>query len=114
MNTEAAITSREKWEKNNPKKSKERKRVWAKKQRLENPDFVRLRDRMNHWKYRERRLTNGKVQWALESGKLIKSLKCEVCDCESFLYGHHDDYSKPLEVRWVCKECHYKIHRRDA
>ena len=41
-------------------------------------------------------------------GKLAQ-MPCEKCggaDSEK----HHDDYSKPLDVRWLCRECHLAEH----
>ena len=38
---------------------------------------------------------------------------CEVCE-EHDAQGHHDDYSKPLEVRWLCRTHHMELHRRAA
>lgn len=42
-------------------------------------------------------------------GKL-KSQPCEKCGTHLRIEKHHDDYSKPLEVRWICRECHLKEH----
>lgn len=53
---------------------------------------------------------HGKVALAVKNGELIKPLNCSVCGEEDFLEGHHTDYSKPLDVIWVCKPCHTKIH----
>jgi hypothetical protein len=45
---------------------------------------------------------------ALKTGKL-KRQPCEVCG-ETKVDGHHEDYSKPLEVRWLCRKHHNEIH----
>lgn len=47
---------------------------------------------------------------ALRDGKLTKS-PCEECGAEK-VEAHHDDYSKPLEVRWLCKKHHMMVHGR--
>lgn len=48
---------------------------------------------------------------ALRDGKVKKSPECEVCSISGDLHGHHEDYSKPLEVLWVCAACHAFIHK---
>lgn len=47
---------------------------------------------------------------AIRDGKLIKS-GCEVCGNPT-VHGHHDDYAKPLAVRWLCDTHHNEWHRR--
>jgi len=36
--------------------------------------------------------------------------KCEECGETRKLHGHHDDYSKPKQVRWLCGRCHAEFH----
>jgi hypothetical protein len=47
---------------------------------------------------------------AVRDGALLKSPECEVCGVTTDTHGHHEDYSKPLEVIWVCTACHALIH----
>lgn len=40
----------------------------------------------------------------LERGKIQRG-KCETCGAED-TQPHHEDYTKPLQVRWFCREHH--------
>jgi hypothetical protein len=47
------------------------------------------------------------VYYAIKTGVLTPA----VCKCGSTkTEAHHEDYSKPLDVDWVCRKCHQKIH----
>jgi ribosomal protein S27AE len=65
--------------------------------------------------YRTRKLKRAKannahqkVYYAIKKGKLTRK-PCEVCGVEE-ADAHHDDYAKPLEVRWLCRSHHTKWH----
>lgn len=46
---------------------------------------------------------------SVRDGK-IKKKPCAVCgSCK--VHAHHDDYSKPLEVIWLCQKHHRDIHK---
>jgi hypothetical protein len=34
---------------------------------------------------------------------------CEVCGETMFIEAHHDDYHKPLQIRWLCREHHARL-----
>ena len=46
------------------------------------------------------------VSKAVKAGVIDKLDACEHCGSEEKLYGHHDDYLKPLDVVWLCGPCH--------
>ena len=50
------------------------------------------------------------VNNAVRDGRIIKPNICEICNCICKPLAHHDDYSKPLKVLWVCPKCHRDIH----
>lgn len=49
---------------------------------------------------------------ALRSGKLQKPDLCEKCMKKKKVEAHHEDYSRPLDVTWLCKKCHLGLHRK--
>lgn len=55
-----------------------------------------------------KRAANIIVGNAIRDGRLIK-LPCEICG-NDLVHGHHDDYSKPLDVRWLCPPHHKQWH----
>lgn len=44
------------------------------------------------------------VARALKSGRLVRQ-PCFYCGAPK-VEAHHDDYSRPLDVRWACFKCH--------
>lgn len=64
---------------------------------------------------RKRAKVYAKLAQALTDGTVIKPHKCEMCSVEEGngikIEAHHKDYLKPLEVMWLCKKCHGKVHQ---
>jgi hypothetical protein len=48
---------------------------------------------------------------AIRDGKLIPASSCSICGSAEKIEGHHDDYTKPLDVRWLCEQCHKAWHK---
>lgn len=48
---------------------------------------------------------------AIKQGELIKG-PCEICGTTNNVNGHHDNYTKPLEIRWLCVRHHMALHAR--
>lgn len=61
---------------------------------------------------RERANARSYANVYLRRGKLERQ-PCEACGAPSEEM-HHDDYSKPLEVRWFCRSCHVEHHYPDS
>jgi hypothetical protein len=41
----------------------------------------------------------------------VGKIKRGICECGKInTYAHHEDYNKPLEVKWMCPSCHKKYH----
>lgn len=49
------------------------------------------------------------VARALKKGSLVRE-KCCMCGTDENIHAHHDDYSKPLDVMWLCPVHHKSRH----
>jgi hypothetical protein len=68
---------------------------------------------VNKWRAQNqvKRRAHTKVGNALRAGILVKPDACTICgDKTRVIHGHHHDYSKPLDVLWVCPPCHRGLH----
>ena len=63
-------------------------------------------DPVNRMKEKARSIVNVRVR----SKEIIKPDFCTECGKTGKVEAHHDDYTKPLEVLWVCRKCHFKKH----
>lgn len=86
---------------------------YPKKWKDKNKEWFRVYNALpkNRKKYLVRQLTCSAVRW----GKITKPSQCEMSDnsiCKGRLEAHHNDYDKPLKVRWLCVKHHSEHHRK--
>lgn len=51
------------------------------------------------------------VNKAVARGTLQKQ-PCQQCGSSNDIHAHHDNYASPLDVRWLCRDCHDAFHHR--
>jgi hypothetical protein len=88
--------------------------------RREDPEWrEKLKDyrAKDYIKHKEKRLSaiknkvltsaHDKVYHATKTGVLTRPDTCSSCGVpQTIIHGHHVDYSKPLDVVWLCTLCH--------
>ena len=88
--------------------------------RAENPEYQReyyaenrgnilAHQRRYRAKNEEKTVAHTAVTLAIRAGSLVRPDRCSQCGKRCTPDAHHDDYSKPLDVRWICRACH-KLH----
>jgi hypothetical protein len=60
-----------------------------------------------HPEHRKARIKFGN---AVRDGRVIPWPVCALPDCDGKPQGHHPDYSRPLDVVWLCEEHHRQAH----
>lgn len=78
-------------------------KIWISKNPEENAKKIKARQGINQ---------------AVSLGRIIKPTVCENYttngSCSPYIEAHHEDYDKPLKVRWLCRKCHSIIHKRNT
>ena len=102
------IAKKAKWDAMTPE---QRRAMRARKDPLKRYETNRRARRRHEARYPEKAAARDAIQRALRSGK-VKRLPCEVCGAvhgtkrpDGTLHkveAHHDDYTKPLDVRFLC------------
>jgi hypothetical protein len=113
------------------KKNKIQHNLRNKKWHLENPERIkefqkkhrktekyRITAKRINTKYRRNNkmkiFVQKKLQRAVQGRKITKPSVCDICENEyniNCIGGHHEDYSKPYNVIWLCGKCHGLYHR---
>jgi len=68
--------------------------------------YTRLYDQRHPERRRARRM----VGEAVASGRLVRPARCSRCGLLQRVEADHEDYSKPLDVQWLCHGCHMAAH----
>lgn len=114
--------------KKDAKKHRDENIDWARqydRQRANDPKRISARLAYSKTERGKNRIKAGKLAWrernpdkyaahiavrnAVRDGKLTK-MPCQICGSSIRVHAHHDDYSKPLEVRWLCTTHHKEWH----
>lgn len=72
-------------------------------------DYLRKK-RQQEERWPEKLAARRMVTNAIKVGTL-KRCPCSVCGQVEMVHAHHDDYSKPLDVIWLCSKHHGERHR---
>lgn len=91
-------------------KNRERVRAYN---REYNRDYRKIHGYMNELNYKHRYPHKEKarriLQQAVRDGTVVRG-NCRDCSSVEMIQGHHEDYTKPLEVIWLCPLHHKAIH----
>lgn len=92
------------WKINNPEKVKENN----KKDSQKHKERKNKQQKKYIKKYPKKVIAHSKSNYYI---KIPKGYLCIKCNKELATEKHHNDYNKPLNVIFLCKTCHTKIHR---
>lgn len=90
------------------KRNRDKKRASNNAYSARNSDKRAAKTKAYRERYPEKRAAHQAVQTALRNGNLTRH-PCSVCSAVE-AHAHHDDYSKPLDVIWLCHAHHMERH----
>lgn len=120
LNREKKLETDRKWHSENRERSNEKKRDWYYRNHEQAKAKYRAFSKTQAGKEiskryyqkcdKEKKSARRKSFRAIKSGRLVPE-PCEICG-QTPTQGHHEDYSKPYDVRWLCNKHHNAVHRK--
>lgn len=93
--------------------------------REQNPDYHRQYGK-EYYQANSEAIKSSMIEWAddnpekvvaqnalkvqIRNGSIIRPELCSACGNTGVMAGHHKDYTKPLEIIWLCRSCHKRVH----
>lgn len=71
---------------------------------------VALKATRNYRKDKIKKQAHYDLSNAIKYERIEKPSNCSKCGIECNPHGHHDDYNRALDVRWLCTRCHTDFH----
>lgn len=93
----------QKWRNNHKEKYNKSRRKW----------YQKNKDKTNKWTGEYRKINKEKYNTWMKTRREIeiKGL-CQKCKKEKAVDRHHLDYSKPLKIMLLCRQCHINEHKK--
>lgn len=88
-----------------PERARARARAYAKR----HPERRRESTRASRERHPERTAARTAVGNAIRDGRLVRE-PCMDCGATKEVHAHHEDYSRPLHILWLCRPCHAQWH----
>lgn len=101
--------------KSDPEKYRAKARINQKKyfQSEKGREKYRLESLKLRKKYPEKVRARSLLSNAICDGRIKRPETCSLCRQSGInIEAHHPDYSKPYDVIWVCRSCHFLVHGR--
>lgn len=107
-----------KWQKENRKSCNAKGRRW----RARNPTYRgpnqteqnRIASQVRQRRNPLAKAAHKAVHRAIRNGDLVRPSRCTFCNKACKPDAHHEDHLKPLEVKWLCRQCHADVHATDG
>jgi hypothetical protein len=94
--------------------ARNRERLIEREKAFQARNAERIRERFAGYRTTLQHSAHRALGAAVDKGLVSKPDKCERCGKavpSAQLHGHHSDYSRPLDVTWLCTVCHGQTRR---
>ena len=88
-------------------------KVYWHKKNIDRMPYLSRRQKFEDQKMPERARARKAARKAVKKGFIQPPELCSMCGKEPWYDMHHDDYEKPLAVKFLCRGCHKLVHYRE-